>query len=113
MGMMQQHSMLSQCALSYGFNAEQLAAEAMALRASSVRFSLQGPPQYPYPYWDPQFQHMAYHQQQQEAGYYQPPIDPHYYSYQQAQPYPYPGPFQYPRAALPSSEAIDEGAEPV
>jgi MFS family permease len=87
--------------------------------APPYAFPYQAPAQYPYPYWDPQFQHMAYHQQQQqqqqEAGYYQPPIDPHYYSYQQAQPqpYPYPRPFQYPRAVLPFSEAIDEGAEPV
>jgi hypothetical protein len=76
-------------------------------------YPYQGPPQYPYPYWDPQFQHMAYHQQQQEAGYYQPPIDPYYYSYQQGQPQQYPGAYQYPQAVLPSSEAMDEGAEPV
>lgn len=75
-------------------------------------FPYQGPPQYQYPYWDPQYQQMAYHQQQ-EAGYYQPPMDPHYYSYQQGQPQPYPGNYQYPRAALPYSEANDEGAEPV
>jgi hypothetical protein len=72
------------------------------------------PAQYPYPYWDPQFQHMAYQQQQQqqqqETGYYQPPIDPHYYSYQQGQPQPYPGSYQYPPRVLPHP---DEGAEPV
>jgi MFS family permease len=77
-------------------------------------FPYHGHPQYPYPYWDPQSQqsqHLAYYQQ--EAGYYQPPIDPYYYSYQQAQPQMYPRGYQPHRAVSASTDVIDDGAEPV
>jgi hypothetical protein len=72
----------------------------------------QGYPRYqPYQYWDPQSQPLSQYPHQHRREFYQPPIDPYYYQYQ---PEPFqPQRYQTPTHVLPSSEAIDDGAEPV
>ena len=74
----------------------------------------QGYPQYqPYQYWDPQSQPVSQypHQHRREPSLYQPPIGPYYYQYQ---PEPFqPQRYRTLRHVLPSSDAIDDGAEPV
>jgi MFS family permease len=75
------------------------------------------PPQYQYPYRDPQYAQFAYYQQTQLPQYQFPqlPLPDPYMSYQHSYPYqPHPFASYEPlERLLPATEAIDEGAEPV